>query len=117
MGRTMVQDVRSAIQLMRSSNGEVTESGVKETVKHARKCLRTFDRIREDAQDRHEAHRKERKRRWGEMKGLARRPVPTPILHYFAELSRRAASLRESPVRHADSEDFVLHRLREEDMD
>lgn len=114
--RAMVQEVRRIIEAMISNKCEMSESGINETAKHARRCLRSFERLRSDATERHEAHRKERKRRWCEMKGLNRRAVPTPILHDFSELTRRAAALRETAAFHEDTGDFVLHRLRSEEM-
>jgi len=113
--RGMVQDVRHRITTMSQTKSDITEASMIETAKHARSCLRAFERIREDATERHEAHRKERKRRWCEMKGCIK-AVPTPLAD-FSELSRRALAIRESSTFHSDTDGFVLHRLREEDME
>jgi hypothetical protein len=117
----MVEAVRCLIQRL-PCMGEVTEDSVRETVKAARRCHRTFDRLRQEATDRHEANRKERKRRWSEMKGMEKRLVPTPISQKLSDLNRRAAALRaEGPLgaglECADEDRFVLHPVREDMRD
>merc|ERR1712217_957666 len=102
---------------MSQTKSDITEASMIETAKHARRCLRAFERIREDATERHEAHRKERKRRWCEMKGANRRAVATPILRDFSELTRRAAAFQQGSAFHEDAGDFILHRRFEEEMD
>lgn len=69
--------------------GELTDDLIKE----ADKCHRAFERLREAATERSEANRKERKRRWGEMKTEHRRHLPTPLTQGLAaELNRRLAT-------------------------
>lgn len=56
-------------------------------------CHGRFENLREEASVQHEARRKERKRRWCELKSGGRH-VPTPMTtHCFAELARRAADM------------------------
>mmetsp|Transcript_149301 Transcript_149301/g.388405 ORF Transcript_149301/g.388405 Transcript_149301/m.388405 type:complete len:448 (+) Transcript_149301:125-1468(+) len=76
--RKMLDEVGSCIRSPACS-AVIAQSAMKETAKVARKCHRAFDRLREEATERHEAHRKERKRRWSQMKGITRRQVPTPV--------------------------------------
>mmetsp|Transcript_73634 Transcript_73634/g.204687 ORF Transcript_73634/g.204687 Transcript_73634/m.204687 type:complete len:444 (+) Transcript_73634:85-1416(+) len=78
-------------------------------------CHRAFDLLRDEAGERHEAHRLERKRRWSEIKGKAalgggRRQVPTPFTQGLAELDRHTAALRFDS---AGVEDFVIHSIFE----
>jgi len=82
--RSMFQGALQDIERV-SSLGEITDDSVKETVRNALRCHRAFELLRAKADERHEANRKERKRRWGEMKDenagiclhLLRRALPS----------------------------------------
>jgi len=106
--RRMLEEARGQVQRLENLV-EVTEDGVREIVKTARRCHRAFERLRDEASERHEANRKERKRRWSEMKGNGRRQVPTPILQGLSEFNQKMASLQADGV-----EDFVIHRPKED---
>jgi hypothetical protein len=92
---------------------ECTGTQVSELVQRARQCHHACERLREDANERHETHRLERKRCWNEMKGtgfLARGfgAIPTPMFQDIVELDQEAAALRVD-----DQNDFFIHRLDE----
>jgi len=87
MFQTSLQDFDSL-----SSVGELADDLVKEADKTVLSCHRAFERLREAATERHEANRKERKRRWGEMKTEHRRHLPTPLTQGLAELNRKLAT-------------------------
>lgn len=88
----------------------ISEESVKESAKQARRCHRAFERLREEASQRQEANRKERKRQWSEMKGantlsqLKSAPLGSP-----RSLDRHGAPPRSDP------DDFVIRRPREDD--
>lgn len=83
----------------------ITQEQVEETVKLARRFTRAFDRLREDKKESHEAHRKERKRRRDELKAVARRQVPTPMLKgELADLKRRAKALQGHSGQHSEAQ-------------
>nr|QDO16311.1 cyclin H [Lingulodinium polyedra] len=110
--RSMVKEVVLSIQRL-SNEPEITQDSVKEAAKVARRCHRAFERLREEATERHEAHRKERKRRWSQMKDAACRQVPTPILRDLADLNRKAAAdMRRAAADAAD--EFVIRRPKED---
>lgn len=88
------------------------EAAVKDSIRCLRRCNRACERLREEASERHEANRKERKRRWGEMKGAIRRQVPTPLLQGFTELNCRFTT----PTAADGAEDFVIHGPRDMSM-
>lgn len=88
----------------------VTDEAVKDLVRSLRRCNRACERLREEADERSEANRKERKRRWGEMKGAIRRQVPTPLLQGLADFNNRFSSSMAAD----GAEDFVIHRPRED---
>lgn len=93
-----------------SSLGDITEDFVKEMNCTALRCHFSFERLREEATERHEANRRERKRRWGEMKDQNRRHLPTPFTQGLAaELNRRLAGGSWDDV-----EGFVIHRPRDD---
>jgi len=94
-----------------SSLGEIAEESMKETVGNALRCHRCFETLRERATERHEANRKERKRRWGETKDEKRRHLPTPFTQGLClELNRRIAGGSWDDV-----DGFVIHRPRDDD--
>jgi hypothetical protein len=92
-----------------SSLGDITEDSVKEASGIALRCHRAFERLREEATVLSEANRKERKRRWGEMKDANRRHLPTPFTQGLAELNRRIAGGSWDGV-----DGFVIHRPRDD---
>lgn len=81
-----------------------------EAAQQASHCHRAFDRMREEASTRDEAHRLERKRRWHEIRGIGLRQVPTPILHNLAGLR---LYLQASEFNSTDDDDFVIHRVQD----
>mmetsp|Transcript_127326 Transcript_127326/g.360278 ORF Transcript_127326/g.360278 Transcript_127326/m.360278 type:complete len:391 (-) Transcript_127326:247-1419(-) len=111
--RQMVEAVQGDIRRL-ASEGEVTENTMKEIARNARRCHRAFERLRDEASEQREAHRKERKRQWSEMKGLARRQVPTPIMQNIADINHRAAEIRGAAAQGDGGEGFVIHRPLED---
>eukprot|EP00928_Gymnodinium_smaydae_P088999 TRINITY_DN73014_c0_g1_i1.p1 TRINITY_DN73014_c0_g1~~TRINITY_DN73014_c0_g1_i1.p1 ORF type:complete len:388 (+),score=61.33 TRINITY_DN73014_c0_g1_i1:46-1209(+) len=77
---------------------------VKEVARCARRGHRFFERLREEAARQHEAHRLERKRRWGETRSTGGYQVPPQLLQGFANLNRAD--------RHEDEN--WLHRIQED---
>lgn len=118
--RSTVLDVLQALKELpgaRGQEGAAQEGGLEGAAKAARRCHRAFERLREEHKDRSEAHRKERKRRRDELKIVARRQVPTPMLKGdLADLKQKAQVLQgltASPP-DLDAEDFIIRRPRDD---
>lgn len=105
----MFQKALHEIERLSSMIGEITDDSREEVDRTVLRCQRAFERLREEATERHEANRRERKRRWGEMKDANRRHLPTPFTQGLAELNRRIAGGSWDDV-----EGFVIHRPRDE---
>jgi len=77
--RRLLDDTQELIG-SREAAEDVPQAEIKGTVSAAKSSLRAFERLRDEATERHEAHRKERKRRYSQMKGnTIRRGIPTPV--------------------------------------
>jgi hypothetical protein len=86
------------------SLAEITDDMVKEVDRTVLRCQRAFERLRDEATELHEANRRERKRRWCEMKDANRRPLPTPLNRELVELNRRMAAGQTLD----DADDFII---------
>jgi hypothetical protein len=106
--RSMFQKALQDIEAL-SSMEVVTVDSVKDTVQNVTRCHQAFERLREEATECHEANRRERKRRWGEMKVANRRRIPTPIGQTLSDFNRRMATGNSD-----DAEGFVIHRPRDD---
>jgi hypothetical protein len=92
--RSMFHRALQDVERLVTSGEILVDDSLKET---ARRCHRAFERLREEATERHEANRQERKRRWKECerekRDAIRRQVPTPLMQQFNSISRRGGSL------------------------
>jgi len=104
MFQTALQDFEAL-----SSLEAVTADSVKESIQNVTCCHQAFERLREEATERHEANRRERKRRWGEMKDANRRRIPTPFMQTLANFNKAMAAGNWD-----DAEGFVIHRPRDD---
>eukprot|EP00927_Polykrikos_kofoidii_P047616 TRINITY_DN41875_c0_g1_i1.p1 TRINITY_DN41875_c0_g1~~TRINITY_DN41875_c0_g1_i1.p1 ORF type:complete len:407 (-),score=109.57 TRINITY_DN41875_c0_g1_i1:269-1489(-) len=88
------------------------DANLREVAKAARRCNKAFERLRKEDGELHEANRKERKRRWSEIKPIAggRQAASAVAEARVAEINRLAAEMHTQ-----GSDAFVLHRLQEDD--
>jgi len=114
--RSLMQAVLEHIRQL-ESECEVTQESVKDIAKIARRCHRTFERQRELATERHEAHRKERKRRWHEMKKPARSLLPTPLWQDLMDLNSRRQDTAQAALSVDAADEFVIRRPPDMDDD
>merc|ERR1719362_881794 len=114
--RSLMRGVIEQIHRL-ESECEVTQESLKDIAKIARRCHRTFERQRELATERHEAHRKERKRRWHEMKKPARSLLPAPLWQDLMDLNSKRQDTTQAGLPADAADEFVIRRAPDMDDD